>query len=406
MSDQERRVGRVYYTRAQARAGNPETDPFNYDDAPEQEEEFHDNEEEQLLNQGVEDSVRDYGRHEKQEPEPVIVFQTEQNKEHQDGWYCDCYQCGQVEEVEALAITRAKAKGPINWREQKDVRGKVHEKVQKEQVQYAEEENEELEIPKKQQKLDKAGLLPIKEDKDWFESSFGLEKEPKRDVVGTSSIHLSSSVGASRKSSSPKPKSCKTSPSSSLRKALRIARGKILCKYGTYKISNNAYPKFLKVDLIDKEGSHTITFVVANAYIPQLVECFQGDDYVHIEVVSVKQRVKTDGGTSVLALHADATTLIVKGEPFTWNLMLYPEHKIVDLFGGKQTFDNPMTKGFVVVDNYVKRDGESAYRLIIADGPNLVDKATLLFVPSRRQEYHRIVGKLKSIHFMHAWCTT
>ncbi|MCO5561472.1 hypothetical protein L7F22_015093, partial [Adiantum nelumboides] len=82
---------------------------------------------------------------EQQEPESVIVHQTEQKKEHEEGWYCDCYQCGQMEEAEALAITRAKAKGPINWREQKYVRDKVHEKVQKEQVQYAEENNEELE---------------------------------------------------------------------------------------------------------------------------------------------------------------------------------------------------------------------------------------------------------------------
>ncbi|MCO5577236.1 hypothetical protein L7F22_031063, partial [Adiantum nelumboides] len=134
---QERRVGRVYYTRSHARSGNPEIDPFNYDAALEEEEEFHDNEEAQLLNQGAEGSMRDYGR--------------------------------LVKEVEALAITRAKAKGPINWREQIDVRDKVHEKVQKEQVQYAKEENEELEIAKKQQKLDKVGLLPIKEDKDWFE---------------------------------------------------------------------------------------------------------------------------------------------------------------------------------------------------------------------------------------------
>ncbi|MCO5607316.1 hypothetical protein L7F22_061510, partial [Adiantum nelumboides] len=54
-----------------------------------------------------------------------------------------------VEEVEALAIRRAKAKAPIDWREQKDVRDKVHEKVQKKQVQYSKEDNEELEVFKK-----------------------------------------------------------------------------------------------------------------------------------------------------------------------------------------------------------------------------------------------------------------
>ncbi|MCO5561542.1 hypothetical protein L7F22_015162 [Adiantum nelumboides] len=162
MSEQERRVGRVYYTRARARAGNPDIDPFHYDDAPEAKEEVRDNEQEQLLNQGAES-------YEQQESELVNIQQTDEQDVHQEGWYCDCYPDGQVEEAEALAITRAKAKGPINWKDKKDVRDKVHEKVQKEQVQYAEEENEELEIPKKQQKLAKAGLLPIKEDKDWFE---------------------------------------------------------------------------------------------------------------------------------------------------------------------------------------------------------------------------------------------
>ncbi|MCO5576281.1 hypothetical protein L7F22_030090 [Adiantum nelumboides] len=156
MSEQERRVGRVYYTRAQARAGNPDIDPFHYDDAPEREKEVCDNEQEQLLNQGTEGSVRAFGRSEQQESELVIIQQTDEQDVHQEGWYCDCYQCGQVEEAEALAVTRAKSKGPINWKDQKDVKGKVHEKVQKEQIQYAEEENEELEIPKKQQKLDKA----------------------------------------------------------------------------------------------------------------------------------------------------------------------------------------------------------------------------------------------------------
>ncbi|MCO5606103.1 hypothetical protein L7F22_060290 [Adiantum nelumboides] len=68
---------------------------------------------------------------EQQELEPVMVHQTEQKKEHEEGWYYDCYQCGQVEEIEALAITRAKSKGPNNWKEQKDVRDKVHAKVRK-----------------------------------------------------------------------------------------------------------------------------------------------------------------------------------------------------------------------------------------------------------------------------------
>ncbi|MCO5582188.1 hypothetical protein L7F22_036078 [Adiantum nelumboides] len=119
--------------------------------------------------------------------------------------------------------------------------------------------------------------------------------------------------------------------------------GKVLCKYGTYKITNNSYPKFLKADLLDKEGTHTITFVVADPYIPQLVESFQVEDFLHIEgIFAVKQRVKNDSGISTLALHVDATTLIVKGEIFKCRLTLHSEHKIADLFGSKVSFENPV----------------------------------------------------------------
>ncbi|MCO5613420.1 hypothetical protein L7F22_067696 [Adiantum nelumboides] len=85
---------------------------------------------------------------------------------------------------------------------------------------------------------------------------------------------------------------------------------------------------------------------------------------------------------------------------------LYPEYKIADLFGSKLSFENPVTIGFVVVnvDNFVKSDGESAYRLVIADGSNSSDKAMLLFVPSRHQEYHHIVSNLQERSF-YTWHT-
>ncbi|MCO5610744.1 hypothetical protein L7F22_064985 [Adiantum nelumboides] len=65
------------------------------------------------------------------------------------GWGFD------VEEAEALAVTRAKAKGPINWREQKDVRDKVHEKVQKEQLEEPAKEGQDLkDYAEKNQQVD------------------------------------------------------------------------------------------------------------------------------------------------------------------------------------------------------------------------------------------------------------
>ncbi|MCO5546897.1 hypothetical protein L7F22_000334 [Adiantum nelumboides] len=258
------------------------------------------------------------------------------------------------------------------------------------------------------------------------DSSANLKKTKEDDGCGSSSL-IKDAAGILSKSLSPKPNHFKSSPSASLKRALCIARGrklikdeskveldtqhpnaqlalssasnkvsilliselfksisfrfafegKVLCKYGTYKITNNSYPKFLKAGLLDKEGTHTITFVVADPYIPQLVESFQVKDFLHIEEIYVKQRDQKNGGTSTLALHANATTLIVKGEPFECRLTLYPEHKIADLFGSKLSFENPVTIGLVVVkvDNFVKIDGESAYRLVIADGPNSSDKA-------------------------------
>ncbi|MCO5590516.1 hypothetical protein L7F22_044486 [Adiantum nelumboides] len=72
-----------------------------------------------------------------------------------------------------------------------------------------------------------------------------------------------------------------------------------------------------------------------------------------------------------------------------------------DLFGSKLSFENSVPIEFVVVkvDNFVKSDGESVYRLVIADSPNSLDKAMLLFVPSRRQEYHHIVSNLQERSF-------
>ncbi|MCO5583452.1 hypothetical protein L7F22_037363 [Adiantum nelumboides] len=279
------------------------------------------------------------------------------------------------------------------------------------------------------------------------DSSPNLEKTKEDDGCGSSSL-VKDAYGILSKSLSPSPNHFKSSPSTFLKRALRIARGrklikdelkveldtqhfnaqlalsfasnkvpillifelfesisfhfafegKVLCKYGTYKITNNSYPKFLKADLLDKEGTHTITFVVADPYIPQLVESFQVEDFLHIEGICVKQRVKNDGGTSTLALHADATTLIVKGDSFKCRLTLYPEHKIADLFGSKLSFENPIIIGFVVVkvDNFMKSDGESAYRLVIADGPNSLDKAMVL-LQQRNEGVVKLLNTLRNL---------
>ncbi|KAI5057702.1 hypothetical protein GOP47_0027717 [Adiantum capillus-veneris] len=157
--------------------------------------------------------------------------------------------------------------------------------------------------------------------------------------------------------------------------------GKVLCKYGTYKIENAAYPRFLKADLVDQEARHTITFVVGESYISQFVESFGVGDFVCIEGASIKQRVHNDGGTFQLALHSDATTIAIKGEPFECDLVLFLEHRISDLLSLKETttVDSVVTIAFIVVRivTTAKTDGSSSARLMISDGPASSDRATI-----------------------------
>ncbi|KAI5084980.1 hypothetical protein GOP47_0001149 [Adiantum capillus-veneris] len=121
------------------------------------------------------------------------------------------------------------------------------------------------------------------------------------------------------------------------------------------------------------------------------------NDFVRIEGGSVRRRTCNDGGTSVWALYADATTLVVKDEPFDCILSLYPEHKIKDLVAGPAV-DFVPTVAFTVtkIDDSSKGDGGTSYRLTIADGHASRDRASLLFVPSRRVDYHHMVNEVKA----------
>ncbi|MCO5610186.1 hypothetical protein L7F22_064422 [Adiantum nelumboides] len=58
--------------------------------------------------------------------------------------------------------------------------------------------------------------------------------------------------------------------------------GKVLCKYGTYKIAKASYACHLKAVLIYREFK-TLTFVVNEVFVNEFVECFDVGDYVRIE---------------------------------------------------------------------------------------------------------------------------
>ncbi|KAI5060581.1 hypothetical protein GOP47_0025001 [Adiantum capillus-veneris] len=107
--------------------------------------------------------------------------------------------------------------------------------------------------------------------------------------------------------------------------------GKVLAKYGTYKIQKANYNRFLKVDLVDKAAHHTITFVVVENYIEQFVNTFVVGDFLRIEGPVVRKKNPSDGGTFQLSLYADATTSLMKAPLFDFVLTLFLEHKIKDL---------------------------------------------------------------------------
>lgn len=155
--------------------------------------------------------------------------------------------------------------------------------------------------------------------------------------------------------------------------------GKILVKYGTFKIEVGSYPKFLKVDLADRKGEHSITFVVPAEQIKQLVHVLNVGEYVRIEGLSAKPRNKNDGGSYPLSLYATATTLVVKAEPFECNIRFLPEHRISEVFDTAATLIENITIAFIVVknDNVSKVGGEVAAQLTIADGPTPLDRATV-----------------------------
>ncbi|MCO5600856.1 hypothetical protein L7F22_054974 [Adiantum nelumboides] len=137
--------------------------------------------------------------------------------------------------------------------------------------------------------------------------------------------------------------------------------GKVLSKYGTYKIPKSNFGRYMRADLLDRESRHTVTFVVTEIYLSKFVEAFVVNDYVRIEGACVKRAVGEDGGTCLWALYAEATTS--------------------------------------VIENAIRSDGTPSYRLTIADEPSTSDRASILFVSNQRLDYQLMVHEVKAKGF-------
>lgn len=157
--------------------------------------------------------------------------------------------------------------------------------------------------------------------------------------------------------------------------------GKILNKYGTYK-SGKDYKKYLKADLVDKEGLQTITLVVSELFIAKYVEKIDVDLFIRVEGSVVLPKNAADGGSSSYSLHVDATTSIIKAEPFDCTIVFVAETTIQKFLA--RSLSDPNIKGtlaFVVVqvDSIKKGKGALYDQLTVADGPALTDRATVSF---------------------------
>ena len=107
----------------------------------------------------------------------------------------------------------------------------------------------------------------------------------------------------------------------------------------------------------------------------------------------MKAKNRNDGGTSYYSLNVDATTSILKAEPFECNLSFYPEVRIRDFLAhagdsASQERRLPLgTLAFVVInfDDGTSSGKSSQDFLTIADGPSPQDRAsvsTLLYLLS------------------------
>ena len=168
--------------------------------------------------------------------------------------------------------------------------------------------------------------------------------------------------------------------------------GKILNKYGTYKLPSvnkagevSKVHKYLKCDLADSNACNTITLSIGDDYIALYESKIVVGSFIRIEGPVVKPKNRNDGGTSSVSLHVDATTSILKGEAFECDLSFHPEIRIRQFLehaslSTSQDRKLPLaTVAFVVINvpDTSQIGKSSADHLTIADGASPHDRATV-----------------------------
>lgn len=165
------------------------------------------------------------------------------------------------------------------------------------------------------------------------------------------------------------------------RTSLRFAfEGKALNVYGTFESTEEKAKKFLRSDLVDETSFGTITLVVGPAYVEKFKHIVKVDEFLRIEGAIVTQRTSYDGGSVDYSLVVDATTSILKAEPFIASISFIPETTIQSFL--KKAATSPFLRGtlaFVIVqvDQVQNMEGGMYEQLTIADGPLPVDRATV-----------------------------
>ena len=132
--------------------------------------------------------------------------------------------------------------------------------------------------------------------------------------------------------------------------------------------------------IADEGGFGTITLVVPSEFIPHTIDKVVVDSYIRIEGAVVVPRLASDGGTADYSLQLDASTIVVKAEPFPIRLVFVPELSIqayLQKVVATPTLKTTIAFVIIQVDSVEKSEGGLFEQLTIADGPTALDRATV-----------------------------
>lgn len=150
-----------------------------------------------------------------------------------------------------------------------------------------------------------------------------------------------------------------------------VLEGKNLNKYGAYKL-NKDYNKYLKSDLVNKEGLQTITLVIRETYIAKFEDKTEPGFFIRVEGCVVVPKNANDSGTSYFSLHIDATFSIIKVEHVQTTLVFMLKISVNKYLA--RTLIESLLKGtlaFVVLQVDSRSVGAFAFHLTVAGGPTI-----------------------------------